>query len=169
MHAERAGLTPTACVVVRAFQLFSVAALNRDDGSFNITYTNFSYNFAPYSEDGGALFVKESPGRAVKISRSQFVNNSAPLTRGGALNLQAAAIIFECLFEENSANEGGAIYVGTDGTLDSTSSRGAPSRPRRSRPVPATSAAASHLARPLVPTAVRATHARAASWSTSGR
>ena len=43
-------------------------------------------------------------------------------------------------------------------------SRGAPSRPRRSRPVPPTSAAAFRLTRPL-----GATHARAASWSTSGR
>ena len=61
-------------MAIRAFQLFSAAAVNKGDGSFVLDDTNFTHNIAPFSDDGGAMFVKESPGKPVQMRLPSLIS-----------------------------------------------------------------------------------------------
>ena len=88
---------------IRAFQLFT--------GSFNIEGCDFVGN-KMFEDPDGLVYVKEVPMTNVTISGSTFKNNSGIIAQGGALSLHVKdAWIDDCIFEQNAAKEGGAIYI----------------------------------------------------------
>ena len=76
-----------------------------------IMNSTFMNNNAP---TGGAIYVGSDSGH-INIYHSGFIRNNA-LTVGGAIDLAASSVnINNSYFRENSALEGGAIYVGGTG------------------------------------------------------
>ncbi|MEM6764724.1 MAG: choice-of-anchor Q domain-containing protein [Bacteroidota bacterium] len=72
--------------------------------------------------DGGAIMLSPGDG-TTKISRSYFTENSSTEEDGGAVGAFAKSIeIDNSVFFRNSAQRGGGIYVGEDGTLNMANS-----------------------------------------------
>lgn len=115
----------------------SGGALYTNADRFAVTDSTFSENAAAVS--GGALYIAGGNGSPATIERSEFSSNSA--TRGGAiddargdsgelaaggepvsLNERGSAglIINQTTFFGNSANEGGALYVGEEVYISQT-------------------------------------------------
>jgi predicted outer membrane repeat protein len=69
---------------------------------YNITFIN-----GHSTQDGGAIEVV--PGSSVKIFNCTFINNSAE-NSGGAIYANNAAIATDCIFINNCAKDGAAIY-----------------------------------------------------------
>jgi len=70
---------------------------------------------------GGAIFVGQTAGD-INITNSMFANNSA-LTHGGAIDANASSVIMQSSeFYNNTAEYGGAVYVGGAGEHNSVTS-----------------------------------------------
>lgn len=94
-------------------------AIAIDNSSVSITDNTFTGNIASNSNDdeeegsGGAIFVDDATGAT--FQRNTFTNNNAGengvLSEGGGFYNEAGTVtLFECIFENNSAeNNGGAI------------------------------------------------------------
>ena len=68
-----------------------------------------------HAYDGGAIYVGEGSGH-INVTGSTFSENVA-LTTGGAISIEASAVtINESNFYDNIAKDGGAVYVGGEGT-----------------------------------------------------
>ena len=68
-----------------------------------------------HAYDGGAIYVGEGSGH-INVTGSTFSENVA-LTTGGAISIEASAVnINDSYFHENIAKDGGAVYVGGEGT-----------------------------------------------------
>ncbi|WP_296894419.1 Ig-like domain repeat protein [uncultured Methanobrevibacter sp.] len=76
--------------------------------------SNFTNNNA---YDGGAIYIGSATGYT-NITGSTFADNGA-INNGGAINLVASSVtVNESNFYDNSAVNGGALYVGGEGTTN---------------------------------------------------
>ena len=76
---------------------------------YNSIFTN------NYAYDGGAIYVGSGSGE-INVTKSTFSDNLA-LTVGGAISIEASSVtVNESNFYYNNATDGGALYVGGEGT-----------------------------------------------------
>ena len=76
--------------------------------------SNFTNN---YAYDGGAIYVGSGSGE-INVTKSTFRDNYA-FTTGGAISIDASSVtVNESNFYDNRAVNGGALYVGGNGTTN---------------------------------------------------
>ena len=79
-----------------------------------VSNSNFTNNHA---YDGGAIYVGSESGQ-INITGSNFRQNYA-ISKGGAISIAASDVnVTESNFYYNNATNGGALYVGGDGTTN---------------------------------------------------
>ncbi|WP_458404599.1 Ig-like domain repeat protein [Methanobrevibacter sp.] len=89
-------------------------AIDSNAKNTNVLNTTFLDNHANY---GGAIFIGIDSANA-HILGSKFNNNGAKYD-GGAININASSVMVnESSFNANTAKNGGAIYVGGNGTTN---------------------------------------------------
>ncbi len=86
------------------------------EGTINVVGSRFFSNSASIDGDGGAIFNR---GKA-SLSENRFQNNSAE--EGGAIDNGGTLTVKHCVFNGNSATEnGGAIYTFADAIISNSS------------------------------------------------
>ncbi|WP_458406316.1 Ig-like domain repeat protein [Methanobrevibacter sp.] len=92
---------------------FNGGAIYWDGSNGEVTGCKFENNFA---ENGGGVFV-DTHSIFGKILNSEFKNNLA-VNKGGAIDWNATSgNITDCLFENNEAKYGGAVFRGANSTM----------------------------------------------------
>lgn len=93
---------------VRVFRVYGLYT-----GRFHVDGCAFVNNVDNEGEGGAAIFIKETPATALVLRGTSFVNNTSvgAGSLGGAVWLSASARIDGCVFDGNSAAEGGALYL----------------------------------------------------------
>ena len=94
-------------------------AIYANAGTLTITGTTFTGNSSNGTAGGGAIYM--TTNAVLSVDGSKFISNSAPNKNGGAITIADTAKglhkINNTYFGNNSALEGGAVYVAAGGTL----------------------------------------------------
>lgn len=93
--------------------------LSIDNSNATVSDTAFENLACSETQFGGALWVKYSRDNSLHIQASNFSNNNANGTKGGAMYLECATCQFENvrLVENTSGGHGGAVIIDQSGAM----------------------------------------------------